>query len=899
MDGSHLPHAFLRSLSHSANPDMSEFSGWLRLQQVLCTLLLSSVILPASAGHAQSDAEYFENQVLPLLKDKCFDCHSHEAGEANGNLMLDSAAAISAGGTRGPAINMAQLAKSPFVVAVTYEDPELQMPPDGKLNESEMEILKEWILAGAAFPDHLGVKFSGGEETIDPSEHWAYLPLGTEADKMESTPDAPLDSTIKTNFDKLVQENLAEAGLGFSPTADRVTLIRRLYYDLTGLPPTYEATQEFVSSELPTELVFENTLNRLLSSPKFGERWARYWMDLARYADNKGYVFREDREYPEAYRYREWLINAFNADLPYDQFVTYQLAADKTKVDSHSNLPALGFVTLGRRFLNNQLDIIDDRIDVVSRGLMGMTLACARCHDHKYDPLTQGDYYALAGVFLNSKEPGGEPFAHRLQDAEKMRDSHILVRGSVGQIGPKVERQFVRFLGPDKPPFSDGSGRLELAQEIVSTNNPLTARVIANRIWSKLLGSSLVESPSDFGLRCPKPKQLRLLDSLANYLIQHQWNVKALVRHIMQSHVYQQSSQHNESAFAADPANELYWKMNRKRLDFEGMRDTLLVRTGQLNEAIGGKSERIDQAPFSYRRTLYAYIDRQNLPAIFRTFDMASPDVHCPKRAETSVPQQGLFALNSRFVAELASACSNRITPRPAAREQRRAAISQLFRDLLGRDAQHQEVDLVSKFLEQQADVTEPGGTWDYGYGRIATDTGNLESFERLPICHEGSWQGGKKLPDTRLGWCLLNAQGGHPGKNSEFAVIRRWTAPHDGEIHIDGELAHSQKQGNGVRGSLLIDQRSIEEWSVHQSAERTFAKVQIEAGTQIDFVVDSRGNESFDSFNWRVKIAYVNRQGESFDSEKQFSSERVKPITPWAQVIQALLASNELMFVD
>lgn len=905
---------------------MSRFTTWNLLN--LCKAALAAITLivfpcfaqsqdetrrqvekPLEENTLQSDAAYFESHVLPLLKEKCFDCHSHEAGEANGNLMLDSAAAIAAGGTRGPAINMANLAKSPFVTAVLYEDPDLQMPPDGKLSPAEMEILKKWIVGGAVFPAHLGAKHSLDDEAkIDPTSHWAYQPLGTHKTeaKPSTTPTQP-NQPLNTEFDRLLFRELDNKGLKFSQIADRATLLRRMSYDITGLPPTFEETQAFIHDSSPTDQAVENALERLLSSPRFGERWARHWMDLARYADNKGYVFREDREYPEAYRYRDWLIQAFNNDLPYDQFVIQQLAADKLAA-SHpdhakdENLPALGFLTLGRRFLNNQFDIIDDRIDVVSRGLMGMTLACARCHDHKYDPLTQGDYYSMAGVFLNSKEPGGEPFAHRLQDAEKMRDSFILVRGSVGQIGPKVERQFVRFLGPDKPPYKDGSGRLELAQEIVSSQNPLTARVIANRIWMKLMGSSLVESPSDFGLRCPQPSQIDLLDSLAAYLIKHDWNLKSLVRRIMQSHAYQQSSDHNESAFATDPVNSLYWKMNRKRLDFEAMRDTLLVSTGKLNASVGGKSERIDKAPFSYRRTLYAYIDRQNLPAVFRTFDLASPDVHSPKRAETSVPQQGLFALNSEFISKLASA---RARPLDLAAERSekfdiRAEISTLFRDILGRNPSKEEILLVENFLSQQSDTSKPGGNWEYGYGQLAPDAGSLKGFVHLPACHKGRWQGGAKLPDPALGWCMLDAAGGHPGNDSDFAVIRRWNALRKGTLRITGQLSHTSPEGNGVRATLLVDNQRVNSWSVHKSQTNTQAKlVKVDAGSTIDFVVDSLGNESFDSFKWNVKISYSDGSNEQFDSARQFSETKIQPIGPWAQVVQALLASNELMFVD
>ncbi len=456
----------------------------------------------------------------------------------------------------------------------------------------------------------------------------------------------------------------------------------------------------------PDHLVLEQFADQLLSSPHFGERFARYWMDVARYADNKGYVFQEDREYAEAYRYRDWLIDAFNADMPYDDFVAQQLAADLLADDGdHSNLPALGFITLGRRFINNKLDIIDDRLDVVTRGLMGMTLACARCHDHKYDPITQVDYYSLAGIFLNSNEPGDGPWPHRLQDAEQLQDSYVLYRGSPSNRGPKVERKFVSFLAKDQRPFeSQGSGRAELAARIASPSNPLTARVFANRIWMRLMGSSLVETPSDFGMRCPEPDQLQLLDELALTLIESGWSIKALVRQIILSECYTQASLDRPEASVIDPENALYWKMNRRRLDFEALRDTFLACTDNLDRQVRGKSVNIHEAPYSHRRTVYAYIDRQNLPSIFRTFDMASPDTHSARRAETSVPQQGLFLLNSDFVMGRSEELASRLAEQ-ATTQGDRAAIEMAFEVVLRREPTAEESRLINEYLDQSAEA--------------------------------------------------------------------------------------------------------------------------------------------------------------------------------------------------
>lgn len=641
-----------------------------------------------------SRENFFVERVEPLLREHCYECHSHESGDSSGELMLDSLAGMLTGGSRGASIVPSQPEQSLLLQAILYDDDELQMPPSEKLDDEAIATFRTWLAAGAAMPETLrGDLSDAGAAGSDDSRrsavqsHWAYqLPR-----RWSPSDYSPASATASANvIDAIIESNLASAGLSLSPIADRTTLLRRLSYDLTGLPPTQDETKQFLSDPRDDQAVTSELIDRLLTSPSFGERWARFWMDVSRYADNKGYVFQEDREYPGAHRYRTWLIEAFNQDLPYDAFVTRQLAADllvpaatdepvaqpptdtiDNTVASTNDLPALGFLTLGRRFLNNRNDIIDDRLDVVSRGLMGMTLACARCHDHKYDPLTQADYYAMFGVFLNTDEPGGEPWPHRLVDSAEPRQSYILIRGSPGRQGDKVPRRFVSLLAPDEKPFDDGSGRVELAQKIVSLDNPLTARVIANRVWLQLTGSSLVESPSDLGMRSPEPRQLKLLDQLAITLsVDQHWSLKRLIRSIVSSQVYQQRSDHRADCAQVDPANFLYWKMNRRRLEFEAFRDTLLARVGRLDRHMYGASEAIAAAPFSPRRTVYAYIDRQNLPQVFRTFDAASPDNHTPVRAQTSVPQQGLYLLNSSFVAELAQQLADRTeqaTPVPSA----------------------------------------------------------------------------------------------------------------------------------------------------------------------------------------------------------------------------------------
>ncbi len=670
----------------------------------------------------QPDAErFFSERVLPVLRDQCFECHSHASDEASGGLMLDSLVGITTGGSRGSALEPEHLPSSLLLRSILYQDESLQMPPSGKLPDSEIAALRTWIEQGANVPPQMRGQIPTNSESqplrTNPADHWAYrAPLRWHNQVVVQPPE------VANFIDSIVLKGLHAAGLSLSPPANRDVLLRRLSYDLSGLPVSPPALRRMLDDPRDTNDIVREWSEQLLASPSFGERWARHWMDVSRYADNKGYVFKEDREYAEAFKYRDWLIDAFNTDMPYDQFVSLQLAADllvpekqaieNSETETNANLPALGFLTLGRRFLNNQHDIIDDRLDVITRGLMGMTLACARCHDHKYDPVSQADYYALFGVLLNTDEPGGGAWPHRLADSTEDRASHVLIRGSPRNQGEQVDRRFVALLAPDKVPFSIGSGRSELAAKIVDPQNPLTARVFANRVWMQLTGTSLVESPSDFGLRCGPPKQAELLDQLAIELIQSGWSLKQLIRTIVSSGVYQQSSDFRAEAYEVDAENSLYWRMNRRRLDFEALRDTLLSRAGELDPAMYGKSQPIDTTPLTHRRTVYAYIDRQNLPPVFRTFDLASPDTHSPMRAQTSVPQQGLYLLNSDFVAKISQQLAGR-SLQVSGHNWRR--VVWLFEQVCARTPSDVELSLALGFVEAQSRLGAADSSNEFG----------------------------------------------------------------------------------------------------------------------------------------------------------------------------------------
>ena len=351
-----------------------------------------------ATGSAPSadDIEFFEKHVRPLLVANCFECHGEKKQEAG--LRLDAKKPAMRGGDEGPVIKTGDPEASKLVAAVRYSG-DIQMPPSGKLPADKIEILANWIKRGTPWPEHGNVTPSADDRADRAKSHWAFQPV-----REPPVPAVRQSDWIRTPIDNFILARLEGAGISPGKPADRRTLIRRVTLDLTGLPPTPAEVDEFISDTSPS--AFEKVVERLLASPRYGERWGRFWLDLARYADTKGYVFQEDRNYPFAHVYRDWVIRAFNEDLPYDQFLIQQIAADRYPRDPANNphLAAMGFLTVGRRFLNNKNDIIDDRIDVVMRTTMGLTVSCARCHDHKFDPIPTADYYSLAGVFDASVE---------------------------------------------------------------------------------------------------------------------------------------------------------------------------------------------------------------------------------------------------------------------------------------------------------------------------------------------------------------------------------------------------------------------------------------------------------------------------------------------------------------
>jgi hypothetical protein len=841
--------------------------------------------------------DFFEQRIRPVLVEHCYECHSATSNELEGGLMLDNRAAVEKGGENGKVLVAKEPESSRLLTAMRYQDENLQMPPGGKLSDEVLADFDQWIRSGAVDPREGPPPPPPDSIEARARKHWAFgPPTKSERPKVVQT------LWPQTHIDYLILARLEAAGIEPSPVADSRTLVRRLYYDLTGLPPTFEAIAQFEANASPE--AYEQLVDLLLDSPQFGERWARHWLDLSRFGDTKGYVFTEDRNYPNAYKYRDWVINAFNADMPFDRFIKYQLAADQLAAgDDRSQLAAVGYLTLGRRFINNTHDIIDDRIDVVFRGMMGLTVGCSRCHDHKYDPLSTRDYYGMYGMFASCDEKQDDDLPLRLVDKPNPQEVGIFLRGNPASRGDRAPRQYLSFFaGEQAQPFKSGSGRLELAELIASRDNPLTARVFVNRVWGHLFGNGIVRTPSDFGLRSDTPTHRDALDHLAVSFMEDNWSVKRLLRSIVMSSVYRQSSDIRTAAVERDPENLLLWRAERRRLDFEAMRDSILSAGGQLDRTVGGESVQIANESPSHRRTLYAFIDRQNLPGLFRTFDFASPDTHSPERPETVVPQQALYLMNNGFVQDAAQAVIGRIDAADIGER-----VRQLYRLVLVREATTDELQLATSFIESSRALTNipHGDPWQFGYGSFSAESAQHVSFHPLPLFAENTWQGGPARPDPTLGWAMLNATGGHPGNDQDHISIRRWYAQADGNVTVKGKLEHPSENGDGVRGRIVSScDGLLGEWiAQHKTIDTNTMTLAVKRGDTLDFLTDCRDNPNHDSFQWRVTI----RQAESdegattaeWKSERDFHGPHAEPLGAWQRLAQTLMLTNEFLFLD
>ncbi|MEW4565102.1 PSD1 and planctomycete cytochrome C domain-containing protein [Bremerella sp. JC770] len=903
----------------------------LALPLPLFVVFLITAQASAETKFSPEHIEFFEKSVRPVLMKRCVECHGPEKQESG--LRMDARSAILAGGDSGAAVVIGKPDESELIQAIRYES--YEMPPSGQMPAEEIAAIEKWVSLGMPWPEEaeplLPATFD--ERLVDDKQHhWAYQPIqNPAAPKVEG-------DWAANDIDRFVHHRLSEKGIAPSEKANRRTLIRRATFDLTGLPPTAEEVAAFENDQDPN--AFEKVIDRLLASDQYGVKWGRIWLDVARYSDTRGYLNDgQDRRFPYAHAYRDYVIDSFNRDTPYDEFLKEQIAADYFAEEGDRRLAGLGLIRIGRQFLKRQ-DTIDDRIDVVTRGVLGLTVSCARCHDHKYDAINMADYYGLYGVFdqleettplvgpidadpnypqfkkkldelqgeldqhianvnrtiqveasthffdfivravskkqdveiatfeqneldrknvrphlvskwklfadrewkpdhpvwgplFRARELGDEPYTAQAEallaewtgeqstlnpavrsalvaaqpkslpelvdtydellkpigqayrddgfnrdafrkfegdqleiaksllgrnspvvlndndvrranftsdrnhqkklegkirgheidsagsppramavvDRDKIHDPQIFLRGDPGRRGDRVSRQFLRVLDDESEvAYTNGSGRLELAEDIVADDNPLTSRVMVNRVWMGHFDQPLVLTPGDFGVRSDPPALPQLLDHLATYLRTNDWSLKKLHKYIMLSSTYQQSSEDRADVREKDPENRLFWRMNRRRLSFEEMRDGMLKVSGELDASLGGRAVEILKDPNPPRRTVYGFVDRQDLPNLYRAFDYPSPDAMSPERSKTSVPQQALYLLNSSFVQRLAQQVNQKWKEDPTLSDPQR--LERLFQAVLQRSPTEQESEMFLKYVESSTDE-EKWSKWD------------------------------------------------------------------------------------------------------------------------------------------------------------------------------------------
>jgi len=1185
-------------------------------------IILGAIAIGLLASPLQSqqkisaaDQEYFEAKIRPILIDYCYDCHGD--GATKGSLDLSTKNGSLAGGSSGPGIVPNDPGKSWVIKRIKdLGDP---MPPAGKdeIPEALVSELENWIRRGAPDPrtgKSVGV-IKSQQDLEKAKDHWGFKPV--EEPNLPS-PDlifnGKIKGWIKNPIDAYILRKQQEKGMVPSPAADKWSLLRRVSFDLTGLPPSYEDTQRFVNGEES----YEQVVDRLLASPQYGERWGRHWLDIARYSDTSGGDNRRGNlsRYIYAHTYRDWVINAFNEDKPFDKFLIAQIAADYPEGrEHHEDQAAMGFLTVGPRLAGGD-EIIDDRIDVITRGTMGLSVYCARCHDHKFDPVPTADYYSLYGVFRSSREPSetekpvlipdwgksssnsgaynanpdyakfqaektklekgheafrvkeeyemekesrdkadtymywthmftkaeirvqdnrgqferaveemqkkagvkvdnknrirlkaevgetwqrylsrkkeddrvfgpwkaygnvatnrlggfipgeltkarqklipmlnqdpkkkgkkinpivasyfpannpprtmleaakrykamfdiaskqwiyansvyqakrqqavakgekpmdpprnmedaqkrfgvkfdeqfGKGYAKNMEEIRKVmfdrnhpgdyrfdnlkrrngglereererfiskieslkinhpgsppramvmvdgqpRNEKIMIKGNPRQRGKEVPRQFLGILsGEERKPFKSGSGRLELAKSIANESNPLTARVAVNRVWSHHFGKGLVSSLNEFGLRAMDPTHPELLDYLAWYLVKNGWSMKKLHKHIVTSNTYQQTSDDNPRYSVKDPDNLYYYKMSRRRLDFEAFRDGLLHVSGKLDMKMGGKPLPLTGGDSNYRRTVYALVDRRNLNEMFKTFDFPNPDSTAGQRFTSTVTQQALFMLNSSMVADLAGRIVNRQEFKSI--QDDRSRITTLYNMVYQRDPEPIETKLGQRFLQEQTGGVMTSNmakapTWYNGFGQWNVLDKEKKvyavQFRQFPFTDGKVWKGNS----SAYGHLKLTAQGGHPGPQPNVAVIRRWVAPMNTTVTISGRLEHQlNDEAQSFYDDFKDEQRKwydknawdgvtgIVVWSrtANRSGQR-FGKeiwrsdvrrgrrdasgqeINVQLGDTIDFIVTSKGyqnpntlrsvaaqfkleNPQQDNFTWNPKVS-------------------------------------------
>ncbi|MFP6584244.1 MAG: DUF1553 domain-containing protein, partial [Candidatus Hydrogenedentota bacterium] len=561
----------------------------------------------------------------------------------------------------------------------------------------------------------------------------------------------------------------------------------------------------------------------------------------------------------------------------------------------------------------------DDNAEALRQQIYGTespaNIAAGRVYAISDTPLQQGVRAKQRVIARHKATHEGRPDrATSLVDAAKPFNPTIFLRGKPETPGDKVPRRFLTVLANDEPEiYTESSGRLEMARAIASPDNPLTARVFVNRVWGHHFGRALVDTPSDFGLQGSTPTHPQLLDYLASYFIEHDWSIKELHRIIVQSATYRQSSDHNELGIEADVENRLLWRQNRKRLEFEAMRDSLLAAAGKLDLTIGGPPESMTEDPVTTRRAIYGLVERQNMAGFIRTFDFASPDIHSPKRFNTIVPQQALFLMNSPFTIEQAKALAVRANGDDNATDKDR--IKTLFEICYQRPPTLIELVSLTTFLNRDSFDNGPippqPSPWHYGYGTYNEETQTAETFTAFEQYLERRWQPLEEYPNETYGHAMLGSKIGHPGDTPEHSVIRRWIAPRAGTLELSAKLTHENEGGDGLLAHITSSRIGlIHTYTVHNTSdEAKHVGIPVEAGDIIDFIASPGTTPTYDTFEWSIKLTMArpeDSEGQSFitewDAREDFAGpppEPPEPLDSWGQLAQVLLLTNEFMYVD
>jgi cytochrome c553 len=755
------------------------------VRQRLLTCFIGSILLPAAQLTADEGMDFFENNIRPVLATRCYACHNAKLPEAQGGFYADTKDGLLRGGKSGvPAVVPGNPDDSLLIKAIRGSHKDLKMPPGEPLPPEQVQAFVDWVKMGAPDPRTgiAPIKEKAAYDWEEERKHWAYQPVRDTEPPQVTDPE-----WNRTAVDRFIKANLDEKGLRpFERTGKRM-LLRRITYDLTGINPTPEEVADFLADQSPDAL--EKVVDRLLASPRYGEHWGRHWLDVVRYADTAGDA--SDFPVPEMYRYRNYVIRSIQRDKPFDQFLREQIAGDllphKDDEDRVEKLAATGYIANSRRFGQSDREFyltIDDTIENLGKAVLGLSTGCARCHDHKFDPIPTKDYYALAGIFTSTKYPwaglehhqyldgysavkasdqerldkqqkrmveaykvvkAGKgkdekdpveerlkyleasaelsrirtnwpdiPMIYALHDAEPV-NARVMVKGDPKTLGPEVQRGFLEILGGQKVPEDhQGSGRDLLAKWIVDPENPLTARVMANRVWLWHFGRGLVNTPNDFGKRGEAPTHPELLDYLTSRFVESGWSLKTLHKEIVLSRAYATASGHDEKNAVKDSKNEFYWRFDRRRLSAEEIRDSMLQVSGQLDPAPGGPHPFPPRSSYVFtqhnpfvadvekygtkKRTVYLLQQRFRPNPYLDLFDGADANNATPVRTGNTTALQALYMMNNSFVEEQASALAARVS---VAEESAGARVRLAYQLLFGRTPSEEEAGMASQFLEQ------------------------------------------------------------------------------------------------------------------------------------------------------------------------------------------------------